>query len=225
MRYAEERIAHLDKVNRLYHSTIEALAHAIDAKDEVTHGHIRRVQRYSARLAGELGITDESQLKALEAASLLHDTGKLAIPEHILNKPDKLTKGEFERMKRHAAIGADILSSIDFPFPVVPIVRHHHENWNGTGYPDGLKEHRHSAGRPHSRGHRLLRRAHVRPTLSPTKLSEQAALAILRERRGTMYDPAVVDAFVAHTLRARFETSRQTRRGRATARPRERRAD
>ena len=139
MRHAEERIAHLNKVNRLYHSTIEALAHAIDAKDQVTHGHIRRVQRYSARLAAAVGIADENDLKALEAASLLHDTGKLAIPEVHPQQARKLTKSEFERMKHHAAIGADIFSSIEFPFPVVPIVRHHHENWDGTGYPDGLK--------------------------------------------------------------------------------------
>jgi len=196
MRHAEERIAHLNKVNHLYHSTIEALAHAIDAKDQVTHGHIRRVQRFSARLAGALGITDESTLKALEAASLLHDTGKLAIPEHILNKPDKLTQGEFERMKSHAAIGADILSAIDFPFPVVPIVRHHHENWNGSGYPDGLK------GTDIPLGARILAVIDCFDALTSDRpyrrrLSERAALDVLLERRGTMYDPGVVDAFVA----------------------------
>jgi putative nucleotidyltransferase with HDIG domain len=196
MQHAEDRIAHLDKVNRLYHSTIEALAQAIDAKDQVTHGHIRRVQRYSARLAAAIGVTDENELKALEAASLLHDTGKLAIPEYILNKPDKLTKGEFEHMKRHAAIGADILSSIEFPFPVVPIVRHHHENWNGSGYPDGLKQ----TAIP--LGARILSVIDCFDALTSDrpyrrKLSDSAALDILRERRGTMYDPAVVDAFVA----------------------------
>ena len=83
----------------------------------------------------------EDELRAIEAAALLHDMGKLAIPEHILNKPGKLTPAEMEKMKRHAAIGADILSSIDFPYPVVPIVRHHHENWDGTGYPDRIRGH------------------------------------------------------------------------------------
>ena len=82
-----------------------------------------------------LGVADESLIKAIEAAALLHDTGKLAIPEYILNKPGKLSSIEFEKMKQHASIGADILSAIDFPYPVVPIVRHHHENWDGTGYP------------------------------------------------------------------------------------------
>ena len=86
-----------------------------------------------------MGVTDEDTLCALEAAALLHDTGKLAVPEHILNKPGRLTAAEFETMKRHAPIGAQILASIEFPYPVAPVVRHHHENWDGTGYPDGLK--------------------------------------------------------------------------------------
>ena len=84
-------------------------------------------------------MTDPCLMKALEAAALLHDMGKLAIPEYILNKPGRLTEGEFEKMKLHASVGADILSAIEFPYPVVPIVRHHHEEWDGTGYPDGLK--------------------------------------------------------------------------------------
>ena len=204
MQHAEERIAHLDKVNRLYHSTIEALAHAIDAKDQVTHGHIRRVQRYSAQLAAAIGVTDENELKALEAASLLHDTGKLAIPEYILNKPDRLTRSEFERMKHHSAIGADILSSIEFPFPVVPIVRHHHENWDGTGYPDSLKEEQIPLGA------RILAVIDCFDALTSDRpyrrrLSERAALDILRERRGKMYDPAVVDAFVAAHAQGMFQ--------------------
>ena len=96
-------------------------------------------QQYAVGLAKHLGITDQSQISAIEAASLLHDMGKLAVPEYILNKPGKLTTAEFERMKLHASIGADILSAIDFPYPVVPIVRHHHESWDGSGYPDGLR--------------------------------------------------------------------------------------
>ena len=91
------------------------------------------------QLAKALGVTEERQLRAIEAAALLHDMGKLAIPEFILNKPGKLTAREFSVMKTHAAVGADLLSSIQFPYPVVPIVRHHHENWDGTGYPDGIR--------------------------------------------------------------------------------------
>ena len=130
---------HVQQVDRLYMSTIQALSTAIEAKDGVTSSHIRRVQTYSLALARAVGVTDPDTLKAIEAASLLHDTGKLAVPEHILNKPGKLTPAEFEAMKLHVDVGADILSSIDFPYPVVPIVRAHHENWDGTGYPRGLK--------------------------------------------------------------------------------------
>ena len=133
-----DQLHHLAEVNRLHLSTIEALAHAIDAKDAVTHGHIRRVQTLAVALAARVGLEDEQQLRAIEAAALLHDIGKLAVPEHILNKPSKLTAAEFERMKSHARVGAEILSEVDFPYPVVPIVRHHHESWDGTGYPDGL---------------------------------------------------------------------------------------
>src|SRR5688500_12099943 len=107
---------HVEQLNQLYMSTVETLAMAVDAKDQVTHGHIRRVQVYAVELAKRLGVADEHQLRAIEAAALLHDMGKLAIPEHILNKPGKLTPAEFDKMKRHADIGADLLSSIKFPY-------------------------------------------------------------------------------------------------------------
>ncbi len=110
----------------------------MDAKDQVTHGHIRRVQRHTVALARVLGVNDEIELKALEAASLLHDVGKLAVPDYVLNKPGALSHAEFERIKLHAAKGAEILTAVEFPYPVVPIVRSHHEQWNGQGYPDGL---------------------------------------------------------------------------------------
>ena len=131
----DDAYKHVAQINTLYLSTIETLAMAIDAKDQITHGHIRRVQSYAVGLGKRLGVVDEGLIKAIEAAALLHDTGKLAIPEYILNKPGKLSSVEFHTMKQHASIGADILSAIDFPYPVVPIVRHHHENWDGTGYP------------------------------------------------------------------------------------------
>jgi putative nucleotidyltransferase with HDIG domain len=192
----EDAKLHLEKVNGLYLSTIETLATAIDAKDEVTHGHIRRVQAATVGLARELGIDDENTIKAIEAAALLHDTGKIAVPEHILNKPGKLTPAEFEKMKLHAPIGAEILSSIQFPYPVVPIVRHHHENWDGTGYPDRL------AGGQIPIGARILSVVDCFDALTSDRpyrprMTDEQALQILRERRGTMYDPAVVDAFIA----------------------------
>jgi putative nucleotidyltransferase with HDIG domain len=187
---------HVTQVNDLYLSTIETLAMAVDAKDQITHGHIRRVQVYAVELAKRLGVTEPSQLKAIEAAALLHDMGKLAIPEHILNKPGKLTPAEFETMKRHADIGADLLSSIRFPYPVVPIVRHHHEHWNGQGYPSGI------SGTDIPLGARILAVVDCFDALNSDRpyrprLSVPEAFAILRERRGTMYDPLVVDQFLS----------------------------
>ena len=187
---------HVTQVNDLYLSTIETLAMAVDAKDQITHGHIRRVQVYAVELAKRLGVRERSQLKAIEAAALLHDMGKLAIPEHILNKPGKLTPAEFETMKRHADIGADLLSSIRFPYPVVPIVRHHHEHWNGQGYPNGI------SGTDIPLGARILAVVDCFDALNSDRpyrprLGVPEAFAILRERRGTMYDPLVVDEFVA----------------------------
>lgn len=197
----DDATRHLEEVNRLYLSTIETLATAIDAKDQVTHGHIRRVQRQALGLAKALGVKEDAQLKALEAAALLHDTGKLIVPEHILNKPGKLTAGEFERMKGHAAAGAEILSAIKFPYPVVPIVRHHHENWDGSGYPDGLR------GTDIPIGARILAVIDCFDALTSDRpyrrrLSDTEAMDILMQRRGTMYDPLVVDTFavVKHQL-------------------------
>ena len=191
----EDAKRHVDKLNCLYLSTVETLATAIDAKDEVTHGHVRRVQNAAVALARELGVSDSNSIQAIEAAALLHDTGKIAVPEHILNKPGRLTAAEFEKMKLHAPIGAQILSSIDFPYPVVPIVRHHHENWDGTGYPDGLR------GSDIPLGARILSVVDCFDALTSDRpyrprMTDEAALAIVLERRGTMYDPLVVDAFV-----------------------------
>lgn len=192
----EEAERHVDQVQDLYMSTIETLAMAVDAKDQITHGHIRRVQVYAIELAKRLGVTDDRQLKAIAAAALLHDMGKLAIPEHILNKPGRLTTAEFDRMKQHAGLGADLLSSIRFPYPVVPIVRYHHENWNGTGYPSGI------GGTDIPLGARILSVVDCFDALTSDRpyrprLDVEDAFQILRERRGTMYDPLVVDTFVS----------------------------
>jgi diguanylate cyclase (GGDEF)-like protein/putative nucleotidyltransferase with HDIG domain len=190
----EDANRHLAELNRLYLSTIETLAMAIDAKDQITHGHIRRVQVFAVGLAKAMGVTEAAQIKAVEAAALLHDMGKLAVPEYILNKPGPLTAGEFEKMKLHASVGADILSAIEFPYPVVPIVRHHHENWDGTGYPDGLR------GSDIPIGARILSVVDCFDALTSDRpyrprLSDADALRILSERRGQMYDPLVIDTF------------------------------
>jgi putative nucleotidyltransferase with HDIG domain len=193
---AQDQIGHLGKVNRVYVGAIEALAQAVDAKDQVTHDHVRRVQDRSLELARLLGVNDDLEMQAIKAAALLHDVGKLAIPEHILNKPGRLTTAEYDIMKRHAAIGADILSVIEFPYPVAPIVRHHHEQWDGSGYPDGLK------GDAIPIGARVLAVVDCFDALTSDRpyrprMSDADALKIINDRRGTMYDPQVVDAFFA----------------------------
>jgi putative nucleotidyltransferase with HDIG domain len=192
----EDANRHIAQISEMYLSTIETLAMAVDAKDQITHGHIRRVQVFAVELAKRLGVREEHSLKGIEAAALLHDMGKLAIPEHILNKPGRLTEAEFSKMKRHADIGADLLSSIRFPYPVVPIVRHHHENWNGTGYPTGL------AKTDIPLGARILSVVDCFDALTSDRpyrprLSDEEAFQVLRERRGNMYDPLVVDTFIA----------------------------
>jgi putative nucleotidyltransferase with HDIG domain len=191
----EDARRHLTEVDRLYLSTVETLAMAIDAKDDVTHSHVVRVQAYATGLARALGITDVLELKAIEAAALLHDTGKLAVPEHILNKPGKLTEAEFEKMKRHVDVGADILSLVQFPYPVVPIVHCHHENWDGTGYPRGI------GGEAIPIGARILSVVDCFDALTSDRpyrgrMTEADALHILIERSGHMYDPRVVAVFI-----------------------------
>ncbi len=134
----EGETKHVEQMASLHLRTIEALALAIEAKDHNTHAHLRRVQTYAVEVGKELGLSD-TELEALRAAAVLHDIGKLAVPEHIISKPGRLTPEEFEKMKIHPVVGAEILERVQFPCPVVPIVRAHHEKWDGSGYPYGLK--------------------------------------------------------------------------------------
>jgi putative nucleotidyltransferase with HDIG domain len=145
-------------------------------------------------LARALGVRNIKQIRAIEEASLLHDMGKLAVPKYILNKPGPLTPAEFEKMKRHASIGAEILSAIEFPYPVVPIVRHHHESWDGSGYPDGVK------GDAIPIGARILSVVDCFDVLTSDRpyrprMPEDKAMQIIADRSGTMYDPEVVTTF------------------------------
>jgi putative nucleotidyltransferase with HDIG domain len=126
-----------EDISRLHLATVEALATAIDAKDQTSHCHVRRVEIYAAGLGSLLGLSN-SEVRALRAGALLHDIGKLAVPDHILNKPGNLSTAEFEKTKVHTTVGAEILSRVNFPYPVIPIVKHHHERWDGHGYPEGL---------------------------------------------------------------------------------------
>ncbi len=191
---AMEAEKHLLEQENLYLRTVESLAMAIDAKDQTTSGHIRRVRAYAMGLARLCGIQDPRELKAIETGSLLHDIGKLAIDDYILNKPGPLSQLEFEKIKIHATAGDEILRQIQFPFPVAQYVRCHHEKWDGTGYPDGL------SGTQIPLGARILSIADAYDairTSRPYKLSEQLgnSIEILISKAGTLYDPHLVSLF------------------------------
>ena len=141
---------------------------------------------FAVELAKRLGVGEEHTLKGIEAAALLHDMGKLAIPEHILNKPGKLTEAEFSKMKRHADIGADLLSSIRFPYPVLPIVRHHHEHRNGTGIHRHFRTDIPLGARIFPSSTVSTRSPRIAPIFPDTRLSDEDAFQILRDRRGTI---------------------------------------
>src|ERR1051325_11532639 len=125
------------EISELHLATIEALALAIDAKDQTAHNHIRRVELYAVGLARALGMS-EHDIAGVKTAALLHDIGKLAVPEHILAKPGPLTPEEFQKVRIHPEVGAGIIGGVPFPYPVAPLILSHHERWDGNGYPRGL---------------------------------------------------------------------------------------
>ncbi|MBD0370457.1 MAG: diguanylate cyclase [Pyrinomonadaceae bacterium] len=194
-----EKTREATEMSRLHLATVEALATAIDAKDQTTHCHVRRVQIYAAGM-GKLFNLSDKEIEALKAGALLHDIGKLAVPDHILNKPGRLSAAEFEKMKIHTTVGAEILKRVDFPYPVVPIVRHHHEQWDGKGYPDGL------------RGEQIPITARILAVVDcfdsvredrPYRrgMTKEEASALLLRGAGNHFDPKVVDLFLKNLTR------------------------
>jgi putative nucleotidyltransferase with HDIG domain len=182
----------------LHLRTIEGLAMAIEAKDQNTHRHLMRVRVYVAELGKLMGL-DEPQMKALSIAAFLHDIGKLAVPEYIINKPGKLTLEEFEKMKIHPVVGAHILERVRFPYPVVPIVRSHHEAWDGSGYPDGLR------GEEIPIGARLLTAVDCFDAIASDRPYRKAlpldqAIEFVRSKAGKQFDPRVVELLAKHHL-------------------------
>ena len=181
---------HVEEMASLHLRTIEALALAIEAKDHTTHEHLKRVRVYAVEVAKAMKVS-EQELEALRAASLLHDIGKLAVPEHIISKPGKLTPEEFEKMKIHPIVGAEILERVQFPYPVVPIVRYHHEKWDGTGYPFGLR------GEEIPIGARILAAVDCLDALASDRQYRRAlpledAMRHVEREAGASFDPAVV---------------------------------
>ncbi len=174
---------------------IDALARTMTLRDGAMRAHADRVRRYAVELARAACVIDELTIQAIDVAALLHDIGKLGIPDRVLHKPAALTAEEYDLVKQHSVMGADLLSAIVFPGPLATIVRHHHENWDGSGYPEGLR------GDAIPIGARVLSIADCYDALTSDRpyrraLPHHTAAAMIHEGRGTMYDPRLTDAFL-----------------------------
>src|SRR4249920_2623685 len=190
----QDQQQHVQQVSDLHLATIEALALAIDAKDQTAQSHIRRVQVYAAGLARSLGMP-ETEIQGVKTAALLHDIGKLAVPEHILSKPGPLTQEEFQKIRIHPQVGAEIISGVPFPYPVAPLILSHHERWDGKGYPAGLK------GEDIPLGARILSVVDYFDALMSERpyhraMGLEAAMGLLRQEAGKGLDPSVVTKFI-----------------------------
>ena len=193
----EEHKKYVGNLELTHMSTVETLSLAIDAKDQTTHGHVHRVTAYLTKLAELMGITDETTCKGLRFAALVHDIGKIAIPDLILSKPGRFSKEEMERMKIHPVVGAQILKAVSFDFPIADTVLSHHERWDGNGYPHGI------AGEEISRYSRMLSVCDVYDALRSDRpyrsaMGKEKALSILRQERNGAFDPEIVDVFIDH---------------------------
>lgn len=188
--------------------TIRSLAETIDAKDTYTRGHSERVSLYAEAIARGLGLNGP-ELQTIRYAGYLHDVGKIGIPDAILSKPGKLTIEEFNIIKKHPVLSEKILTPVNFPFPVQSIVRHHHERYDGKGYPDGL------GGEENPLGARILFVADAYEAMTSDRpyrkaLSTQMALGELERNTGTQFDPRVVEVF-ARIIRSESSTQREAR--------------
>ncbi len=187
----EDSQLHAQELAALQFRSIQTLARAVEAQDETTHSHLHRVETYATELGRDLGLSGTA-LEALKAAAILHDVGKLAVPEHIISKPGKLSAEEFETMKIHTIVGGEIVEQIGFPFAVAPLVRAHHEKWDGSGYPDGL------AAEAIPLGARILSVVDCFDALVADRQYRRAlpldrALDIVAKESGKAFDPQVVD--------------------------------
>jgi diguanylate cyclase (GGDEF)-like protein/putative nucleotidyltransferase with HDIG domain len=190
----EKERRHAQRMSELHLATIEALALAIDAKDQTAHNHIGRVQIYASALARAAGMSDDD-VHAVKTAALLHDIGKLAVPEHILAKPGPLTPEEFQKVRIHPQVGAEIIAAVPFPYPVAPLILSHHERWDGRGYPAGLR------GEDIPLGARILCLVDYFDALTSDRpyhkpMSVEAAVTLIQQEAGKALDPALVNAFV-----------------------------
>ncbi len=190
----EDEQRHVQQTSDLHLATIEALARAIDAKDQTTQTHIRRVQLYAAGLAVALDLP-EPDIQGVKTAALLHDIGKLAVPEHILSKPGPLTQEEFQKIRIHPQVGAEIIAAVPFPYPVAPLILSHHERWDGKGYPHGLK------GEDIPLGARILTIVDYFDAVTTERpyhkaLTSEGAIGLMRHESGRALDPNLVGKFI-----------------------------
>ncbi|HEX5891124.1 MAG TPA: HD domain-containing phosphohydrolase [Pyrinomonadaceae bacterium] len=193
----EQRTAELDRaLNSLegaYRSTLKALTAALETRDSETHGHSERVVSYSLRLGREYGLNSD-EMKSLEFGSLLHDIGKIGVPDSILRKPAKLTDEEWVRMREHPLHGQQILRGIEFLQGAARVVAQHHEKWDGSGYPLGLREHDIDICA------RIFAVADAFDAITSDRVyrrgkSYEAAAQELDDWAGRQFDPKVVEAF------------------------------
>ncbi len=187
----QARYEHARQLAELNSAVIGSFAMAVDAKDQHTHGHTERVRDLALLIGQEMGL-HQDELDALRMAAMLHDIGKLAVPDYILSKPDQLTPEERKKVQTHTLVGAALLESVKFPWPVVPIIRSHHEWYDGGGYPDGL------AGEQTPLGARILAVADVYDALLSHRpyrpaMTVQEAVAFMRDRSATQFDPTVLE--------------------------------
>jgi diguanylate cyclase (GGDEF)-like protein/putative nucleotidyltransferase with HDIG domain len=206
-RTLQQKTKEITESSRMHLATVEALATAIDARDQIGMGHVRRTQIYAVGLGNLLGL-DENDINALRTGALLHDIGKLAVPDHILNKPGQLTVAEMEKTKIHSSVGASILEKVGFPYPVVPTVKYHHEFWNGNGYPEGLK------GTTIPLTARILSIADAFDALRAPRPYRPArtkadAIKFIRARSGSQYDPVLVETFLKNLAKFELEIASQ----------------
>ncbi|CAN5396817.1 hypothetical protein BH20ACI2_BH20ACI2_06890 [soil metagenome] len=189
-----QKTRQISDASRIHLATVEALATAIDARDQIGIGHVRRTQIYAVGIGKVLDLPD-SDIEALRTGALLHDIGKLAIPDHILNKPERLTQAEIEKTKVHSTVGAAILEKVGFDTPVIPTIKYHHERWDGKGYPEGLK------GNDIPLTARILSIADAFDTLRGARpyrpaLEREKARKIIQSESGTRFDPMLVDTLM-----------------------------
>ncbi|MET0751822.1 MAG: diguanylate cyclase [Pyrinomonadaceae bacterium] len=207
VRRLAQKTKEITEASRIHLAMVEALATAIDARDQVGIGHVRRTQIYAVGIGGVLELP-AGDIQALNTGALLHDIGKLAVPDHILNKPGRLTPAEMEKTKIHSSVGASILEGINFPYPVVPTIKYHHEMWDGSGYPEGLMK----DNIPLTA--RILSIADAYDTLRGARpyrpaVSREEARRFLINGAGTQFDPKIVDVFLRNLRKFEEQIEKQ----------------